>query len=77
MTQLLAQQGLPRGNGLKRQIMMCEVRQRHLGRALLEFFDGFSIGSNSLTQLTLGLDADSNWRFWRADFDERDPPCKR
>jgi phosphoenolpyruvate synthase/pyruvate phosphate dikinase len=39
----------------------------------LEFFDGFSIGSNDLTQLTLGLDRDSGLELLAADFDERDP----
>ncbi len=39
----------------------------------LEFFDGFSIGSNDLTQLTLGLDRDSGMELLAADFDERDP----
>jgi pyruvate,water dikinase len=48
--------------------------QRDPGRAFLEHFDGFSIGSNDLTQLTLGLDRDSGMELLAADFDERDPP---
>jgi pyruvate,water dikinase len=47
--------------------------QRDPGRAFLEHFDGFSIGSNDLTQLTLGLDRDSGMELLAADFDERDP----
>ncbi|HRL37821.1 MAG TPA: phosphoenolpyruvate synthase, partial [Ottowia beijingensis] len=42
----------------------------------LKFFDGFSIGSNDLTQLTLGLDRDSGMELLAADFDERDPAVK-
>jgi pyruvate,water dikinase len=42
----------------------------------LEYFDGFSIGSNDLTQLTLGLDRDSGMPLLAADFDERDPAVK-
>ena len=72
--QLLASQGLVRGeNGLK-LIMMCEVPTNAiLADRFLEFFDGFSIGSNDLTQLTLGLDRDSGMELLAADFDERDP----
>jgi pyruvate,water dikinase len=44
-----------------------------LAEQFLEFFDGFSIGSNDLTQLTLGLDRDSGMELLAADFDERDP----
>jgi len=44
-----------------------------LATQFLEFFDGFSIGSNDLTQLTLGLDRDSGMELLAADFDERDP----
>ena len=74
VTQLLAQHGLPRGeNGLK-LIMMCEIPSNAiLADRFLEFFDGFSIGSNDLTQLTLGLDRDSGLELLARDFDERDP----
>jgi pyruvate, water dikinase len=74
VTKLLASQGLRRGeNGLK-VIMMCEVPSNAiLAERFLEFFDGFSIGSNDLTQLTLGLDRDSGMELLAADFDERDP----
>jgi pyruvate,water dikinase len=74
VTQLLSSQGLRRGeNGLK-VIMMCEVPSNAiLAKQFLEFFDGFSIGSNDLTQLTLGLDRDSGMELLAADFDERDP----
>jgi len=74
VTQLLASQGLRRGeNGLK-VIMMCEVPSNAiLAERFLEFFDGFSIGSNDLTQLTLGLDRDSGMELLAVDFDERDP----
>jgi len=47
-----------------------------LAEQFLEFFDGFSIGSNDLTQLTLGLDRDSGMELLAADFDERDPAVK-
>jgi pyruvate,water dikinase len=54
--------------------MMCEVPSNAiLAEQFLEFFDGFSIGSNDLTQLTLGLDRDSGMALLAADFDERDP----
>ncbi len=74
VTKLLASQGLSRGeNGLK-VIMMCEVPSNAiLAERFLEFFDGFSIGSNDLTQLTLGLDRDSGMELLAVDFDERDP----
>ena len=72
---LLAANGLKRGdNGLK-VIMMCEIPSNALlADEFLEHFDGFSIGSNDLTQLTLGLDRDSGLVANR--FDERDPAVK-
>ncbi len=74
VTQLLASQGLRRGEGDLKIIMMCEVPSNAiLAERFLEFFDGFSIGSNDLTQLTLGLDRDSGLALLAADFDERDP----
>src|SRR4029434_4231413 len=77
VTELLAANGLRRGeNGLK-VIMMCEVPSNAvLAEQFLEYFDGFSIGSNDLTQLTLGLDRDSGLELLAADFDERDPAVK-
>lgn len=77
VTQLLAQQGLARGKDGLRHIMMCEVPSNAiLAPQFLAFFDGFSIGSNDLTQLTLGLDRDSGLALLAADFDERDPAVK-
>jgi pyruvate,water dikinase len=74
VTQLLASQGLRRGENDLKVIMMCEVPSNAiLAERFLEFFDGFSIGSNDLTQLTLGLDRDSGMELLAADFDERDP----
>jgi pyruvate, water dikinase len=74
VTQLLASQGLRRGENELKVIMMCEVPSNAiLAEQFLEFFDGFSIGSNDLTQLTLGLDRDSGLELLAADFDERDP----
>jgi pyruvate,water dikinase len=53
---------------------MCEVPSNAiLAERFLEYFDGFSIGSNDLTQLTLGLDRDSGLELLAQDFDERDP----
>lgn len=74
---LLAAHGLKRGeNGLK-LIMMCEVPSNAiLAEQFLEYFDGFSIGSNDMTQLTLGLDRDSGMELLAADFDERDDAVK-
>jgi pyruvate,water dikinase len=71
---MMATLGLKRGvNGL-RLIMMCEIPSNAiLADQFLEYFDGFSIGSNDMTQLTLGLDRDSGMELLAIDFDERDP----
>lgn len=54
--------------------MMCEIPSNAiLAEEFLQYFDGFSIGSNDLTQLTLGLDRDSGMELLAHDFDERDP----
>ena len=79
---LLSEQGLSRGSGAAEDgsgalkiIMMCELPSNAiLADAFLEHFDGFSIGSNDLTQLTLGLDRDSG--LVAAAFDERDPAVR-
>jgi pyruvate,water dikinase len=77
VTELLAEQGLKRGEQGLRVIMMCEVPSNAiLADQFLEYFDGFSIGSNDLTQLTLGLDRDSGLEVLAKDFDERDPAVK-
>jgi pyruvate,water dikinase len=77
VTQLLATHGLQRGENGLRLIMMCEVPSNAiLADEFLQYFDGFSIGSNDLTQLTLGLDRDSGLELLAADFDERDPAVK-
>ncbi len=69
---LLAKHGLKRGENGLRVIMMCELPSNALlAEQFLEYFDGFSIGSNDLTQLTLGLDRDSG--LVAEGFDERDP----
>jgi pyruvate,water dikinase len=74
---MLADQGLKRGQDGLRLIMMCEIPSNAiLAEQYLEFFDGMSIGSNDLTQLTLGLDRDSGLEILAADFDERDPAVK-
>ena len=73
VTQLLARHGLKRGQDDLKIIMMCEVPSNAiLAEQFLEYFDGFSIGSNDLTQLTLGLDRDSGLEQLAVDFDERD-----
>ena len=74
---LLADRGLKRGQGGLRLIMMCEVPSNAiLAEQFLQHFDGMSIGSNDLTQLTLGLDRDSGLAQLAEDFDERDPAVK-
>ena len=74
---LLADNGLERGKNGLRLIMMCEVPSNAiLAEEFLQFFDGFSIGSNDMTQLTLGLDRDSGMELLAADFDERDAAVK-
>jgi len=81
VVRMLADRGLKRGaeggtDGL-RVIMMCEVPSNAiLAEQFLEHFDGMSIGSNDLTQLTLGLDRDSGMEILAKDFDERDPAVK-
>ncbi|MBI4740747.1 MAG: phosphoenolpyruvate synthase [Betaproteobacteria bacterium] len=72
---LLAEHGLKRGENGLRLIMMCEIPSNALlAEDFLDHFDGMSIGSNDLTQLTLGLDRDSG--LVAALFDERDPAVK-
>jgi len=75
VVKLLAANGLVKGeNGLE-IIMMCEIPSNALlAESFLKTFDGFSIGSNDLTQLTLGLDRDSG--LVAESFDERDPAVK-
>ncbi|MCW8877593.1 MAG: phosphoenolpyruvate synthase [Kangiellaceae bacterium] len=73
---LLAKYGLKRGENGLRVIMMCELPSNALlADEFLEYFDGFSIGSNDLTQLTLGLDRDSG--IISHLFDERNPAVKK
>ena len=81
VTEMLAERGLKRasqgGTDGLRVIMMCEVPSNAiLAEQFLEYFDGMSIGSNDLTQLTLGLDRDSGMELLARDFDERDPAVK-
>ncbi len=77
VAQMLADRGLKRGTNGLRLIMMCEVPSNAiLAEQFLEHFDGMSIGSNDLTQLTLGLDRDSGLEQLAHDFDERDPAVK-
>jgi pyruvate,water dikinase len=72
---ILKQNGLERGKQGLRVIMMCELPSNALlATEFLEYFDGFSIGSNDLTQLTLGLDRDSG--LVAAQFDERNEAVK-
>ncbi|ARV17743.1 Phosphoenolpyruvate synthase [Curvibacter sp. AEP1-3] len=77
VTELMGRHGLRRGEADLKLIMMCEIPSNAiLADQFLEFFDGFSIGSNDLTQLSLGLDRDSGLDLLAADFDERDPAVK-
>jgi pyruvate,water dikinase len=72
---LLAANGLKRGENALRVIMMCEIPSNALlADQFLQHFDGFSIGSNDMTQLTLGVDRDSG--IVAGSFDERDPAVK-
>jgi pyruvate,water dikinase len=73
---LLAEHGLRRGENGLQVVMMCELPSNAVNAAeFLEHFDGFSIGSNDMTQLTLGLDRDSS--LVAGSFDERDPAVKK
>jgi pyruvate,water dikinase len=77
VVEMLGERGLKRGVDGLRLIMMCEVPSNAiLADQFLEHFDGMSIGSNDLTQLTLGLDRDSGLAQLADDFDERDPAVK-
>jgi len=81
VVEMMAARGLKRssagGTDGLRVIMMCEVPSNAiLAEQFLEHFDGMSIGSNDLTQLTLGLDRDSGLELLARDFDERDPAVK-
>ena len=74
--ELLKENGLERGKDNLRIIMMCELPSNAiLADDFLQFFDGFSIGSNDLTQLTLGLDRDSG--LIANNFDERNDAVKK
>jgi pyruvate,water dikinase len=76
VVELLSAHGLKRGENGLRLIMMCEIPSNALlAEDFLQHFDGFSIGSNDLTQLTLGLDRDSG--LVAQAFDERDPAVKK
>ena len=76
VVELLAEHGLRRGENELKLIMMCEIPSNALlAEQFLEHFDGYSIGSNDLTQLTLGLDRDSG--LVAHSFDERDPAVKQ
>ncbi|NYJ75725.1 phosphoenolpyruvate synthase [Allobranchiibius huperziae] len=73
---LLGTHGLKRGEHDLQVVMMCEIPSNAVNAdEFLEHFDGFSIGSNDMTQLTLGLDRDSS--LVAAGFDERDPAVKK
>lgn len=75
VVETLKKHGLERGKNGLRLIMMCEIPSNAImAEEFLEYFDGFSIGSNDLTQLTLGLDRDSG--LVAQQFDERDPAVK-
>jgi pyruvate,water dikinase len=75
VTDILAANGLKRGQNGLRLIMMCEIPANALlAEQFLEYFDGFSIGSNDLTQLTLGMDRDSG--ILADGFDERNDAVK-
>ncbi|NVK23304.1 MAG: phosphoenolpyruvate synthase [Gammaproteobacteria bacterium] len=75
VSELLTEHGLPRGDNGLRHIMMCELPSNALlAEQFLQYFDGFSIGSNDLTQLTLGLDRDSG--LIAHLFDERNEAIK-
>ena len=76
MIALLAAQGLKRGENDLAVVMMCEIPSNAiLADRFLDYFDGFSIGSNDMTQLTLGLDRDSGGPI-ASQFDERDAAVK-
>ena len=75
VTEIMAKYGLKRGENGLRLIMMCEIPSNALlAEQFLEYFDGFSIGSNDLTQLTLGMDRDSG--ILADGFDERNDAVK-
>jgi pyruvate,water dikinase len=75
VTEILAENGLKRGENGLRLIMMCEIPSNALlAEQFLQYFDGFSIGSNDLTQLTLGMDRDSG--ILADGFDERNDAVK-
>ena len=76
VVEVLRENGLVQGEGGLKIIMMCEIPSNALlAEEFLEIFDGFSIGSNDMTQLTLGLDRDS--AIVASLFDERDPAVKK
>ena len=76
VVKVLKENGLERGKNGLRLIMMCEVPSNALlAEQFLKYFDGFSIGSNDMTQLTLGVDRDSGGTI-ASTFDERNPAVK-